>query len=59
MTIVDGDQPGGGDEDLLRISIWDESGVLYDDQPGDPVDAYPTRVIADGKIKFKIPKDGK
>lgn len=57
VTMVDGDQPGGGDDDLIRIQIWDETGMLYDNQAGDSDDAYPTAGIDKGAIKI-APKGG-
>jgi short-subunit dehydrogenase len=35
LTIIDGDQPSGDDQDKLRIRIWNENdGVIYEVAPG-------------------------
>ena len=37
------------------ITIWDASGVVYDNQPGAPDDAWPVNGFYEGKIKI-MPK---
>jgi hypothetical protein len=45
ITVIDGQEPGGGGVDKFRIKIWDKNNgnaVVYDTQPGAPDSANPT-----------------
>ena len=51
LTSIDGDQPGAGGEDKLRIRIWsDSNGPIYDNQPNAPEIAAPTTALGGGSI---------
>jgi alpha-tubulin suppressor-like RCC1 family protein/N-acetylneuraminic acid mutarotase len=51
LTVIDGDRPGGGNQDKFRIRIWDRAtGLIYDNQPGTDEQADPTTVIGGGSI---------
>jgi hypothetical protein len=50
LTVIDGDQPGGGGLDKFRIKISDSAGVIYDNQIGADDSADPSTVIASGHI---------
>lgn len=50
MTLIDGDLNGGDKIDRLRMKIWDDNGVLYDNQVGGADDADPTTALANGSI---------
>lgn len=51
LTIIDGDQPGGGSEDKLRIRIWsDSNSLIYDNQLNAPELAAPTAALGGGSI---------
>jgi len=57
ITATDGQQPGGGGMDKLRIRIWnrDGGGLVYDNQMNAPDDADPTTVIGGGSIVIHKP----
>ena len=60
LTAIDGDLPGGGGDDKLRIKIWDvvdDELVIYDNQPGDDDQADLQTVVQQGSIV--IHKKGK
>jgi hypothetical protein len=53
LTAVDGDRPGGGGFDKLRLKIWDkENGdaVVYDNQMGASDRSEPTTIVRGGSI---------
>lgn len=51
LTSIDGDQPGGGGQDKLRIRIWsDSAGLIYDNQPNAPEIAAPITPLSGGSI---------
>ncbi|HYX12480.1 MAG TPA: Ig-like domain-containing protein, partial [Candidatus Acidoferrum sp.] len=50
VSAWDGDAPGGGGTDRLRIRIWQGSTVAYDNQPGAAIDAAAIRAISGGSI---------
>ena len=53
VTVIDGDEPGGGGVDKFRIKIWNKNAgnaVVYDTQPGDPESADPTTALGAGSI---------
>ncbi len=52
LTAIDGDLPGGGGVDRLRIKIWDQvtGAIVYDNQMGAAETADPTTAIAGGSI---------
>jgi len=52
LTVIDGQKPGAGGVDYIRIKIWDPvtGTVIYDNQPGAPIDASPTVRIGGGSI---------
>jgi hypothetical protein len=45
---------GGGTPDKFRIKIWDKNNnnaVVYDTQPGAPVNTAPTTALGGGRIQ--------
>lgn len=51
LSSVDGDQPGGGGLDKLRIKIWSDSdGLIYDNQLNAPQTDAATSVVGGGSI---------
>jgi len=53
VTVIDGQEPGGGGVDKFRIKIWNKNAgnaVIYDTQPGDPDSANPTLSLGGGSI---------
>jgi hypothetical protein len=60
LTAIDGDLPGGGGDDKLRMKIWDvvdDELVIYDNQPGDDDQADLQTIVQQGSIV--IHKKGK
>ncbi len=57
VTAIDGQQPGGGNVDKLRIRIWNDAGggLVYDNQMSAPDDADPTTAIGGGSIVIHKP----
>lgn len=53
LTVIDGDQPGGGGLEKFRIKISDSAGVIYDNQMGAADSADPSTVIASGHIVIR------
>ena len=53
LTSIDGDQPGGGGQDKMRIRIWSDSdGLVYDNQLNAPETDAPTTALGGGSITF-------
>ena len=50
MTVIDGQRPGGGGVDRLRMKIWSEGGVAFDNQQGATDDDDPSTALAGGNI---------
>jgi hypothetical protein len=52
LTVIDGQQPGGGGTDKFRIRIWNNAGggLVYDNQMNAPDSADPTTVLGGGSI---------
>ncbi|MBI3423071.1 MAG: VCBS repeat-containing protein [Acidobacteria bacterium] len=52
LTVIDGQQPGGGGQDKLRLKVWNQpSGALvYDTQLNAPDNAPPATVLGGGSI---------
>lgn len=50
LTAIDGQISGGGGADKFRIMIWSGDGMVYDNQPGAPIDGEPATVIDGGSI---------
>lgn len=51
LTAIDGQQPGGGGQDKLRMRIWsDANGLIYDNQLNAPDSDDPTTVLGGGSI---------
>src|SRR5215213_1848311 len=51
VTVIDGDQPGGGGFDKFRIRIWsDSNGLIYDNEVNFPDGDEPTTAIGAGNI---------
>lgn len=49
VSALDGGTPGN--KDRIRVRIWDAGGqVVYDSQPGDPVNAVPTAPLTSGNL---------
>lgn len=54
LTAIDGDLTGGGSSgDRLRIKIWNDSGITYDNQVGEGDRADPTTALGGGSIIIK------
>lgn len=59
LTAIDGQIPGGGGTDKFRIMIWNigsGGGIVYDNQPGAPVDGDSATVIGGGSIVIHTKK---
>ncbi len=54
LTAIDGNLPGGGGRDKLRIKIWNQAtgAIIYDNQMGGADMADPTTAIAGGSISI-------
>ncbi len=54
LSMDDGEQPGGGAEDVVRLIIWDEvyDNIIYDNQMGTAYNTMPTTVLTKGNIKL-------
>lgn len=50
MTLIDGQVSGGGGQDRLRMKIWDETGILFDNQQGGADSDDPSTALAGGNI---------
>jgi hypothetical protein len=50
LTAIDGALPGGGGSDRLRVKIWGDNGVLYDNQLNAPDSADPSTALGGGSI---------
>jgi hypothetical protein len=48
--VIDGDQPGGGGTDRLRMKIWDGGGVVFDNQQGASDSDDPVTALSGGSI---------
>jgi len=53
LTAIDGQSPGGGGSDRIRIQIWDATGIVYDNQSGEVFDADPTQAISGSIVIHK------
>jgi hypothetical protein len=51
LTVIDGQEPGGGGQDKFRIRIWsDGGGLVYDNQMNAPDSDDPTTALGGGSI---------
>jgi hypothetical protein len=50
MTVIDGQRSGGGGIDRLRMKIWDDGGVVFDNQQGATDDDEPATALNGGSI---------
>lgn len=50
LTVIDGQQPGGGGVDRFRLKVWGPGGVIYDNQVGDADDAPASTALGGGSI---------
>jgi len=50
LTVVDGQQPGGGGVDRFRLKVFGPGGVIYDNQVGDPDDGPASTALGGGSI---------
>lgn len=50
MTVIDGQRPGGGGTDKLRMKVWDGNGIVYDNQTGGADQDDPTTALSGGSI---------
>lgn len=50
LTATDGQASGGGGTDKFRIKVWNDGGVIYDNNRGEPDDADPPQAIGGGSI---------
>lgn len=50
LTAIDGQVNGGGGVDKFRIRIWDDTGIVYDNQLNAPDTDDPTTVLGGGSI---------
>jgi uncharacterized delta-60 repeat protein len=54
LTIIDGEQPSGDDQDKFRIRIWNENdGVIYDNQLNATDGSDPITVLSGGNIAIR------
>lgn len=55
LTAVEGDLPGGGEQDKLRMKIWVTltGQIVYDNQLGDDDLDDPTTVVGGGSIVIR------
>jgi hypothetical protein len=58
LTAIDGSLQGGTGSDRFRVKIWDKatSGVVYDNQYGQPEDSDASTALAGGSIVVHTPK---
>ena len=50
LSVIDGQQPGGGGVDRFRLKVWGPGGVIYDNQVGDADDAPASTALGGGSI---------
>ena len=50
LTVIDGQEPGGGGVDRFRLKVWGPGGVIYDNQLGDGDDAAASTALGGGSI---------
>ncbi len=52
LTAIDGQEPGGGGQDMFRIRIWNNAGggLVYDNQMNASDNAEPTTMLGGGQI---------
>jgi hypothetical protein len=53
LTVIDGNLPGGGGVDKLRLKIWDKSNgdaIVYENQLGASDRSEPSTMIRSGNI---------
>lgn len=50
LTVIDGQQPGGGGVDRFRLKVWGPGGVIYDNQAGDADNAPASTALGGGSI---------
>jgi len=50
LTVIDGQQPGGGGVDRFRLKVWGPGGVIYDNQMGDGDNASASTALGGGSI---------
>lgn len=52
LTATDGQRPGGGGTDRLRLKVWDQTsgGIVYDNQIGANDNADPSTALSGGSI---------
>jgi len=50
LTVIDGQQPGGGGVDRFRLKVWGPGGVIYDNQMGDGDNAPASTALGGGSI---------
>jgi hypothetical protein len=50
LTAIDGEQPGGGNQDRFRIKITGPGGIVYDNQMGLDDNGDPTTALGGGSI---------
>jgi hypothetical protein len=63
VSAVDGQEPGGGGIDRLRLKVWNVATgeVVYDNQRGDATTAVATETLGGGRldIRYRDPRDGR
>jgi hypothetical protein len=50
LNAIDGDQPGGGGTDRIRIKIWGPGGIVYDNNMGADDNGDPSTPLGGGSI---------
>jgi hypothetical protein len=50
VTVIDGQKAGGGGVDRVRLKVWNDAGVWYDNQRGADDDANPLTALRGGNI---------
>jgi ELWxxDGT repeat protein len=53
IALTDGQAPGGGGVDRLRIRIWSGGQMIFDNEPGRPNEAPPGTALGGGTILFR------
>lgn len=53
IALTDGQAPGGGGVDRLRIRIWSGGREIFDNEPGTPEEAPPVTALGGGTIQVR------
>lgn len=53
IALTDGQAPGGGGIDRMRIRIWSDGQQIFDNEPGRPNEAPPTAALGGGTVQLR------